>query len=93
VNQGGVELGKPAAQVAAEELPGIESFAEYSLQRRANIVIYNNFNDYKSSNIGLGTDWQSAGGITRLVNNKLVVYFDGNHANFRRQIRKGLRNF
>jgi hypothetical protein len=42
VNQGGVELGKFAAQVAEEELPGIESFVEYSLQRRANIVIYNN---------------------------------------------------
>lgn len=90
VNQGGVELGKFAAQVAEEELPGIESFVEYSLQRRANIVIYNNYNDYKSSNIGLGTDWQSAGGITRLVNNKLVVYFDGNHTNLRRQIREGI---
>ena len=90
VNQGGVELGKFAAQVAEEELLGIESFVEYSLQRRANIVIYNNYNDYKSSNIGLGSDWQSAGGVTRLVNNKLVIYFDGNHANFRRQIRQGI---
>ena len=90
VSQGGVELGKFAAQVAEEELPGIESFVEYSLQRRANIVVYNNYNDYKSSNIGLGSDWQSAGGVTRLVNNKLVLYFDGNHANFRRQIREGI---
>ena len=90
VYHGGVELGKFAAQVAEEELPGIESFVEYSLQRRANIVVYNNYNDYKSSNIGLGSDWQSAGGVTRLVNNKLVIYFDGNHANFRRQIREGI---
>lgn len=90
VSQGGVELGKFAAQLAEEELPAIENFVEYSLQRRANIVIYNDYRDYKSSNIGLGNDWQSPGGVTRLVNNKLVVYFDGNHANLRRQIRQGI---
>jgi len=90
VSQGGVELGKFAIQLAEEELSGIENFVEYSLQRRANIVIYNDYNDYKSSNIGLGSEWQSPGGITRLVNNKMVVYFDGNHANLRRQIRQGI---
>ncbi|WP_204302764.1 hypothetical protein, partial [Stenotrophomonas maltophilia] len=60
------------------------------LQRRANIVVYNNYNDYKSTNIGLGSDWQNAGGTTKLVNNKLVVYFDGNHDHLRLQIREGI---
>lgn len=89
-NQGGVELGKFVAQVAEEELRSIENFIEYSLQRRANIVIYNSYNDYKSSNIGLGSDWQNAGGVTKLVNNKIVVYFDGNHDHLKRQIREGI---
>ena len=40
-SQGGVELGKFVAQAAEEELPSIENFTEYSLQRRANIVVYN----------------------------------------------------
>lgn len=88
--QGGVELGKFVAQVAEEELRSIENFIEYSLQRRANIVIYNSYNDYKSSNIGLGSDWQNAGGVTKLVNNKIVVYFDGNHDHLKRQIREGI---
>lgn len=90
VAQGGVELGKFVAQVAEEELYSIENFIEYSLQRRANIVIYNNYNDYKSSNIGLGSDWQNSGGLTKLVNNKLVVYFDGNHEHLKRQVREGI---
>lgn len=89
-NQGGVELGKFVAQVAEEELRSIENFIEYSLQRRANIVVYNSYNDYKSSNIGLGSDWQNAGGVTKLVNNKIVVYFDGNHDHLKRQIREGI---
>jgi hypothetical protein len=89
-SQGGVELGKYVAQVAEQELGGIENFVEYSLQRRANIVVYSNYDDYKSSNIGLGSDWQSAGGLTKLVNNKIVIYFDGNHANLKRQIKEGI---
>ena len=89
-NQDGQELAKYVAQIAEEELPSIERFAEYSLQRRANIVIYNTFNDMKQSNIGIGIDWQSAGGITKLVNNKMIVYYNSNHADLRRQIREGI---
>jgi hypothetical protein len=88
--QGGTELGKFVSQVAEAELPQLETFIEYSLQRRANIVIYTNFEDYKQSNIGLGIDWQQAGGLTKLVNNKIVVFFDGNHSHLRLQIREGI---
>lgn len=89
-NQSGLELGKYVTQVAEDELNSIEEAVEYSLQRRANIIIYNNYDDYKTSNIGLGIDWQNAGGLTKLVNNKVVVYFDGNHNNLRLQVRQGI---
>jgi hypothetical protein len=89
-NIGGNELAKYAAQVGEQELQQIEQAVEYSLQRKANIIIYNNYEDYKSSNIGLGTEMQNPGGITKLVNNKIVVYFNGNHADLRRQIRQGI---
>lgn len=89
-NQNGLELGKYVAQVAEEELRSIEEATEYSLQRRANIVVYNTYDDYKTSNIGLGIDWQNAGGLTKLVNNKMVLYFNGDHANLTHQIREGI---
>jgi hypothetical protein len=86
----GQSIAKYIIQIAEEELPGIEKFVEYSLQRRANIVIYNTFNDMQQSNIGLGIDWQSAGGTTKLVNNKMIVYYNSDHADLRRQIREGI---
>ena len=89
-NKGGLEIAKFAAQVAEEELPSIEEAVEYSLQRRANMVVYNNYEDYKSSNIGLGIDWQNPGGVTKLVNNKLVLYYDGNKSHLKEQIREGI---
>jgi hypothetical protein len=89
-NQGGQELAKFVAQSAEKELPELESSAEYSLQRRANIILYNNFADMQQTNIGLESDILSTGGTTRLVNNKMVIYFDANHYNLKRQIRQGI---
>jgi hypothetical protein len=89
-NQAGQEIAKYVAQVAEKELPSLETFTEYSLQRRANIVIYNNFNDLQQSNIGLGLDWQNTGGVTKLVNNKMIVYYNGDHNNLLKQIREGI---
>ena len=89
-SQDGLGLGKYVAQVAELELPSIEEYVEYGLQRRINIVVYNNYDEMQQSNIGLGIDWQNTGGVTKLVNNKMIVYFDGNHENLRRQIRQGI---
>ncbi len=86
----GEQLAKYILQIAEEELPGMERFIEYSLQRRANVVIYNSYDDMKQTNIGQGIDWENTGGTTQLVNNKLVVYFNGNHADLRRQVRQGI---
>jgi hypothetical protein len=89
-NQNGQEIAKFVAQVAEEELPAMEKFVEFNLQRRANIIIYNDFGDLKQSNIGIGIDWQAPGGVTKLVNNKMIVYYNSNHADLRRQIREGI---
>ena len=89
-SEGGQDLGKFVCQLAEKELPGLEQFVEYGLQRRANIVIYNTYNDMQQSNIGLSLDWQTTGGITKLVNNKMVIYYDGDHNHLRLQIRQGI---
>ena len=89
-NEGGQELAKFTAQAAEKELPQLEAAAEYSLQRRANIILYNQFADFQQTNIGLESSILSTGGITRLVNNKMVIYYDANHANLKKQIRQGI---
>lgn len=88
--QNGLELAKFVTQVAEEELPSLEEFVEYSIQRRLNVVLYNNFNDFKQTNIGIGLDYFNAGGLTKLVNNKMVIYYNGDHNDLRRQIREGI---
>jgi hypothetical protein len=86
----GLELAKFATQVAEQELPLLEDFIEFGTQRRINIVLYNNFNDYKQTNVGIGQDVVNSGGVTKLVNNKMLVYYNGDHNDLRRQIREGI---
>lgn len=88
--QNGEQLARFIAQSAEKELPQIEEAAEYSLQRRANIVLYNEYADMLQSNIGLEIDWQNMGGGTRLINNKMVVYFEADHQKLKLQVRKGI---
>ncbi len=89
-SQNGLELAKYVAQTAEKELPSMEEFMEYTFRQKVNIVVYNNFGEFKQSNIGMGIDWQNTGGVTKLVGNKLLVYFDGDHEHLRRQIRQGI---
>jgi hypothetical protein len=89
-SQDGEPLAKYVAQLAEKELPGLESFTEYGLQRRANIIVYNNFDEMQQSNVGLHYEWQSSGGSTKLVNNKVIVYYNGDHYDLRRQVREGI---
>lgn len=89
-HQNGEELAKFIAQSAEKELPQMEAAAEYSLQRRANIVLYNDFAEMQQSNIGLGVAWQNTSGGTKLVNNKMVVYFEADHQKLRLQVRHGI---
>ncbi len=86
----GQELAKFVLQSAEKELPNIESATEFSLQRRANIILYNEYAHMQQTNIGLETDILRTGGTTKFVNNKMLVYFDADHANLRRQIREGI---
>jgi len=89
-NQNGQPLAKFVAQLAEKELSGIEQVVEYGMQRRANIVIYNSFDEMQQSNIGLNLDWQTTGGITKLVNNKMIVYYTADHNKLRIQVRQGI---
>lgn len=86
----GQELAKFVLQSAEKELPNIEAATEFSLQRRANIILYNEYAHMQQTNIGLETDILRTGGTTKFVNNKMTVYFDANHANLKRQIREGI---
>ena len=87
----GKELAVHTAKYATTELARLEDTLQTYLEGKIQFVIFNNLNDLKQSNIGLsGNDEYNIGGITHILGNKVVLYFDGSLVNFEKQIRQGI---
>ncbi len=89
--QNGKELAINTAKYAEDVLPQMQSKIEYYLNSKLQFVIFNSMSDMKESNIGLADEDQyNVGGVTRVINNTIILYFDGSYQNFERQIRTGI---
>lgn len=87
-NQYGQELANFTGKTALREIRHIENFFNYTLEKRIIFLIYNKLTDFRQSNIGLvsGNDEYNTGGVTRITDNKVFLYYNGDHQDFERQI-------
>ncbi len=85
---GGKNLAEFATTIADKKINELESFFGYSLEKRIIFLIYNNLTDFRQSNIGLisGNDQYNIGGTTQIIDNKVFIYYDGDHIRFEKQI-------
>ena len=87
----GKALAVYASSFAYEEIKRMKSQLDYTLQDKITFMVFNDLSDLKETNIGLLTEDQyNIGGETHIINNKVFIYFDGNHKNFEQQISKGV---
>jgi hypothetical protein len=89
---GGHELAKYVSEIAFEELNNIQRLFSYSLSRRIIFITYNRLSHFRQSNLGLisGDEQYNTGGVTRILNNKVFVYYEGDHLKLRQQIRASI---
>lgn len=89
---GGQELAIYTGRTAEADIAEIEKLFDYRINGRFQFMIYNRLSDLKQSNIGLEGEEQNTntGGLTRIVGNKVLIYFDGDYRHFREQIRAGV---
>jgi WD40 repeat protein len=87
-NEFGREVAEYACTVADKKLNEIEDYFDYTLDKRPILIVYNKKNDFKQSNIGLisAEDDYNVGGYSRVIKNKIILYFNGDHEEFSRQI-------
>ncbi|MBE9469450.1 MAG: hypothetical protein IMY72_14180 [Bacteroidetes bacterium] len=85
---GGKNLAEYTAKYASTRISELEYKLEHTLERRIIFIIYNKHSDFKQSNIGLITGKQeyNIGGQTRIINNKVFLFFEGNHHKYKQQI-------
>ena len=87
-NQFGQDLALYTEWFANQEIKRLESLLDYSIDRRIIFLVYNKLSDFRQSNIGLvtGNEEYNTGGVTRIVNNKVFLYYEGDHKKFQHQI-------
>jgi hypothetical protein len=89
--QGGIEIAKYTSVSMSKQLPTLERRIDHEVEDKINIIVYNNQNDFKQSNLGLSSDEQTnTGGVTKIIGDKISVYFNGSHAELDQQIRSAL---
>ena len=86
----GRNIAEPVIQMAELDHDEIQNIMEHRTNDKLEIIVYTDITDLKQSNIGLQETFTSKTGETKIVGNKMFVYFDGNHNNLRTQIREGI---
>ena len=83
-------IGQSVVQIAEFDFTGIQNILDYKMNDKIEIVVYTDLTDLKQSNIGSEEAFLNTGGQTKIVGNKMFVYFNGDHNDLRRQIREGV---
>lgn len=89
----GRHLARYVAEQAEKDIAIIEQKLGGKFPRKFHIVLYNNYDEYRQTNIGRKYDSQIQdipAGTVDLVGDKLIVYFDGEHQHLKRQLRAGM---
>ncbi len=87
---GGQDIGKYTIIYAEKTLESIEAKMEFRLSSPIEILVYNDISDLNQTNIGIGTEINNPGGYTKIIANKMFIYFNGDHKHLEMQIRRGI---
>lgn len=85
----GTEIAHTVVQIAELENPGIQRILEHKMNDKIELIVYLDLSDLKQTNIGNEEQFVSRG-LTKVVENKVFVYFNGNHNDLRRSLREGI---
>jgi hypothetical protein len=83
-------VGQATLQIAENDFVAVQQSLEYPLNEKIEIIVYGDLTDLKQSNIGEDELFQTKAGQSKVVGNKVFVFFDGNHQHLRAQIREGI---
>ncbi len=89
---GGTELEKFTVLAAEKDLEDIKQKMEFSYGNKIELLVFGDITDFNQSNIGFDPAQESynIGGETKVLGNKIFVYFDGDHNHLNNQIRQGI---
>lgn len=86
----GRDIAHTVVQMAELDNPSIQNVLEHKMNDKIELIVYLDLTDMKQSNLGIEEQFVSQGGITKVVENKVFLYFNGNHNDLRKSLREGI---
>ncbi|MES2619973.1 MAG: hypothetical protein V4615_03905, partial [Bacteroidota bacterium] len=83
-------IAKYVIKAAEDNSDEISKLLDFRYKRKIDIIVYNNINELNQTNIGIYDQGQNPGGTVNIPDNKMFIYFNGDHRNLDKQIREGL---
>ena len=83
-------VGQAAVQLAELDHDEIQGILEHRINDKIELIVYGDITDLKQSNIGSEEAFINNAGQTKIVGNKVFIYFNGDHNHLRKQIREGI---
>lgn len=89
--KGGDELAKYTALSAEKSLKEIETFLDFRVKDKVQILCFNKQSEFRQSNIGITEDDNTnIGGSTQIIGSKVFIYYETDHKQLDRQIKSSL---
>jgi len=86
----GREIAHTVVQMAELDNPSIEHILEHKMNDKIELIVYIDLTDLKQSNLGIEDQFVNKSGITKVVENKVFLYFNGDHNALRKSLREGI---
>ena len=91
-NEGGKDIARYTSYYVNAKLSEIQNFFNFRLEKRLIFIVFNKLTDFRQSNIGLISTEEddNIGGVNKILENKVILYFEGNYKNFEIQINQAI---
>jgi hypothetical protein len=90
----GKDLARYVAEQAENEIAAVEHRTGGKFTEQFNIIVYNSYDEYRQTNVGRKHDAQQLQSVqtgkVNMVDDKLVVYFNGVHTDLKAQLKNGI---
>ncbi len=87
---GGQDIAKYVIKSAEDNAQYISEFLNYKYRGKINIIVYNTINELNQTNIGIYNNDVDNGTSYKFPDNKIFIYFNGDHNHLEKQIREGI---
>ena len=87
---GGQEIGKFIISEGESQLDWVEKTLNYRLDKKIQILLFNDLDDVYQTNLGLEDEAYNIGGKTKILGNKAFIHFNGDKGALLNEMRRSL---